>query len=223
MQSSGVESHSALGSEERYPAFLSRVYNKVQADSPNITPEQALALSLKAVNDTAGPSGLVRTLLVFGVMPQIPIQPQNLPNQAERMIALVNARKEMSRIIAKERLDAALRCDVPRAAYSKIYIADEVLIYREKPFGKGVGPYIVRDIKSKKLILDTIDREINATLSVDKVNHYNLTEPSSSISVSPNEGNALSPVKKSTRSNQENKRNTPIGNPFQSQDNTQLE
>lgn len=41
---------------------------------------------VKALNDTAEPELLVPTLLVFGVMPRIPLTPTDLPSQVEHLI-----------------------------------------------------------------------------------------------------------------------------------------
>lgn len=133
---SGVESHNALGAGERYHSYLRRIYNKVRASIPSLSKKVSLALAVKASNDTAGPSGLVPSLLVFGVMPRLPIRPAALPSHVDRMRAAVLARKEMIDIVAKQRLETAANRRVPNAADSTFCINDEVLMYREKPIGK---------------------------------------------------------------------------------------
>jgi hypothetical protein len=37
----------------------------------DIDPESALQIAIKALNDSAGPDGLVSTLLVFGAYPRV--------------------------------------------------------------------------------------------------------------------------------------------------------
>lgn len=169
-QPSGVESHNALGNGERYHAFLRRVFNKVRADSPELSEELSLALSLKAVNDTAGPNGLVPTLLVFGVIPRIPLRASQLPNQIVRMNAMADARKEMEQIVARSRIAAALNWNVPKCSDQQFNVSDEVLMFREKPVGKWVGPYTIKSINNKSVVLDTGDRNILS--SVDKIRVY---------------------------------------------------
>ena len=44
-----------------------------------------------------------------------------------------SARKEMSTIIAKDRLSTAIRTNVPSAAMKDIEVGNCVLLYREKP------------------------------------------------------------------------------------------
>ena len=47
------------------------VYELFLKSFPKISKEERLALSVKCVNDTVGPDGLVPTLLVFDVYPRI--------------------------------------------------------------------------------------------------------------------------------------------------------
>lgn len=115
-QPSGVESHNEIGVGERYHSYLRRIYNKVIADDPHIDRNLALQLAAKASNDTAGPSGLVPTLLVFDVLPRIPLVPRHLPGHTSRMKALNEACKEMTRISHMARLKTAPRSNVPAAA-----------------------------------------------------------------------------------------------------------
>ena len=90
---SGVQSRNALGFGERYHSFLRQIYRMVRHDHPNLDKSYTLSLSVMAMNDTAGYHGLVPTLLVFGVMPRIPITPVDLPNQMVGMRAMARARK----------------------------------------------------------------------------------------------------------------------------------
>lgn len=86
---------------------------------------------MKAVNDTAGPNGLVPTLLVFGVFPRSLITTLDLPKQKERMAAMQAARDEMSRIISQRRISTAPRSNVPAGTSSNVCIGSKVLVYRE--------------------------------------------------------------------------------------------
>lgn len=164
---SGVESHNALGVGERYHSYLRRIYNKVRTRDPAMDPKYALQLAIKAVNDTAGPSGLVPTLLVFGVHPRIPLLAKELPDNAARMKALHEARKEMVTLSHQSKLRTASRSQVPVAADREYLMGEEVLMFREKPVGKWVGPYLICKKDGKMLTLDTGDRLIRA--SVDRV------------------------------------------------------
>ncbi|KAF1828306.1 hypothetical protein BDW02DRAFT_652134 [Decorospora gaudefroyi] len=62
-----VEAHQSIGKVERYHAAIRRAFDVISADIGNaVTPEHTLQMAVKAVNDTAGPDGLIPTLLVFG-------------------------------------------------------------------------------------------------------------------------------------------------------------
>lgn len=85
---SGVKNRKALGSGERYHALLRQEFKKVRADAPGIPEDHHIFRAVKPVSDTAGPSGLFPTLLFFGAMSRIPVQPKGQHNQAERMKAM---------------------------------------------------------------------------------------------------------------------------------------
>ncbi|CDF33317.1 unnamed protein product [Chondrus crispus] len=167
---SGVEEHNALGEGERYHAYLRQVYNKFKADFPTIDAEYALQIAIKAVNDTAGPRGLVPTLLVFGIAPRTLVSPLDLPHQKKRMQALVTARNEMARTIAQRRINTALSSNVPAAAASDMTIGTYVLVHRESPVSKWIGPYRICDTFGKHVFFDVKGRFVK--FSVDKVKPY---------------------------------------------------
>lgn len=178
LQPSSVESHNALGVGERHHFFLRRIYNKVKTDTPRLSGRQALSLSIKAINDTARPNGLVPTLLVLGVMPRLPIRPHNLPEQVLRMKAIKEARDEAVKLVAQTRLATAVASNAPAAASKDIKIGEEALMFREKPGAKWSGLFMVANIGGKMLTLDSGDRTWMA--SIDKVKRYQerASEPS---------------------------------------------
>lgn len=66
-----VEAHWSIGKVERYHAPLRRAYEIMRTELNSSTSDAAvLQMAVKAVNDTAGPDGLVPTLLVFGAYPR---------------------------------------------------------------------------------------------------------------------------------------------------------
>lgn len=90
---SGVESHNTLAAGERHHAFLRTIYRKVRADHLSLPQAAALSTAVPAMNQTTSPRGLVPTLLVFGIVPRMPVAPMSLPAQRERMQAIVAARQ----------------------------------------------------------------------------------------------------------------------------------
>ena len=150
-KSSGVQSYNSLGVSERYHSFLRQIYRKVRDAKPSISPQNALMLAVKAMNDSAGPQGLVPTVLILGVMPRIPVVPSELPDQISRMTAMHSVRKEMAAVIAREHLNTATRANVPVAAMKDIMVGADVLVYREKPENNWIGPSKVLENNEKVL------------------------------------------------------------------------
>ena len=132
--------------------------------------QNALMLAIKAMNDSAGPQGLVPTLSIFGVMPRIPVVPSELPEQISRMPAMHSARKEMAAVIAKDRLSTAIRANVPAAAMKNTKIVSDVFVYRENPEDKWIGPFKVLDNDDKVLRIDVKGSPMQ--VSLDKVKLY---------------------------------------------------
>jgi len=64
-----VEAHNSVGKVERYHAPLRRAYEIISSELEDASEELTLQMAVKAVNDSAGPDGLVPTLLVFGAYP----------------------------------------------------------------------------------------------------------------------------------------------------------
>jgi hypothetical protein len=56
---------------EQYHGPLRRVYQIIIVEIPDINKDIALQMAFKAINDSAGPDGLVPTLLVFGAYPRM--------------------------------------------------------------------------------------------------------------------------------------------------------
>ena len=132
LQFSGVESHNSIAKGERYHAPLRRIYQLLTENNPNLSNTLALRYAIKGINDTANIDGLVPSLLVFGVVPYFPLSNRILPNQRSRLQAIVDARLEMGRIVAEQRIYRALKSKLPRAVVHDIKAGDDVIVYREK-------------------------------------------------------------------------------------------
>jgi len=167
---SGIESHNALGTGERYHAFLRSIYRRVRMEHPTVPADGALSLAVSALNQTAGPRGLVPVLLVFGVLPRTPITPLPLPVQRERMAAAVTARKEMRAHVSKARVTMALKSPVPAAAGRAVAPGEKVLVYREPPVDEWVGPYAVV-MQQDKTVWLAIDGHLKQ-FAVDKIKPF---------------------------------------------------
>ena len=97
-----VESHGTVGMVEKYHTPLRRDWNVIEMDIParNETERSAnLQTAVKAVNDSAGPNGLVPTLLVFGAMPRLgPPYDAATETTTRRAAAVRRAIKELNRL-----------------------------------------------------------------------------------------------------------------------------
>ena len=121
---SRVESHIALGAGEKFR----QIYRNVRADHPKVAHDNALSLLVKSMKEIAGPSELCLRLLVFGVLPRMPLATKDLPEKRERMNAMTTASSEMVKHAARARLSTARRIYVPGAAYSEIEAECDVLV-----------------------------------------------------------------------------------------------
>ena len=103
-----VEAYNSIGIVERYYSPLRRAYRIISVELPDITKEIALQMAFKAINDSAGPNGLIPTLLVFGVYPRI--TESNAPNATVilRTTVLKKAIEEIKKLRAKRQVADAL-------------------------------------------------------------------------------------------------------------------
>ncbi len=77
-----VEAHWLIAKVEKYHTRVRHAYDIIQAEIRRIISKNAiLQMVFKAVNNIAGPDGLVPTLLVFGVYPCIVMDSPPLPLQ----------------------------------------------------------------------------------------------------------------------------------------------
>lgn len=112
-------------------------------DEPKVEPDFLLALSVKALNDTARPRSLVPILFFFGVMPKLPTSTKrDHLSQIERFRVASAGRYEYEKIISKERVQLALRKKEPPAHDKKYQPGDFVYVYREG-IKQYTGPHMV--------------------------------------------------------------------------------
>jgi hypothetical protein len=66
-----VKAYNFIGMVERYHSLIWRAYQIIVSEIPELNKDMALQMAFKAINDSAGPDGLVLMLLVFGAYPRI--------------------------------------------------------------------------------------------------------------------------------------------------------
>lgn len=108
-------------------------------------------------------------------MPCLPVHPRELPNQKERMDAWHSTRLRMAKLIARMRLYTKANTNAPAAADSTLLIEDTVLVYRDSPISKWVGPLrvIYIDEKAVSLIYDGKRKGF----SIDRCKRYQVPMP----------------------------------------------
>lgn len=155
-----TESHNSLSICERYHSIIRRVFNRLKCDFPALNNNTKLAVTTHAVNNTAGPDGLVPTLLLFGTTPRISLP--NLcnmgPTNRARFKAMDAARREMETITAQRRVKLALKHNIGPDS-PQYEFGDKVRCYREK-HKKWMGPYIVHSFDNNRTVHVTINNEI---------------------------------------------------------------
>jgi len=90
-----VKAHNSIGIVERYHGPVRRAYSIISTEIQDIDKEMVLQMAFKAVNDTAGPDGLVPTLLVYGALPRMVEYDTPSPTVAQRSAALKKAMMEI--------------------------------------------------------------------------------------------------------------------------------
>jgi hypothetical protein len=156
-----VEAHWAVGKIERAHAPLRRTYEILKAELGHSTEdEDILQMATKALNDTAGPNGLVPTLLVFGAYPRINDTSPPSPD----IIARAKAIQKATKMLRAERD----RANVNRATNTRngprsheilqLPLGTEVLAWREKT--GWTGPYEIKSIEGQDVVLHLENKPI---------------------------------------------------------------
>jgi len=136
-----VEAHNSVGKVERYHAPLRRAYEIISSELEDASEELTLQMAVKAVNDSAGPDGLVPTLLVFGAYPRMTDDSPPSPSVVQRAEAICKATKEVRRLYATRQVNDALgmRNGPNTSTTLDLPLQSEVRVWREK--GGWSGPH----------------------------------------------------------------------------------
>ena len=145
-----------LGKLERYHGPLRRAYEVITADlqGTGTTAEYTLQMAVKAVNDTAGPDGLVPTLLVFGTYPRMTDSSPPSPSIEARANVVRKAMAEVRKLKVKRQVDGALATrNCPNTLDTlNLPLQSEVKVWREH---RGwTGPHTLLSRNSEKCTVD---------------------------------------------------------------------
>jgi hypothetical protein len=130
-----IEAHYSIGKIERYYALIKRAYEIVTAELGNSASfENALQMAVKAVNDTAGPDGLVPTLLVFGTFPRVSHNSPPSPSITTRAKAIRRAMAEIRKLKAEQQVTNAFaaRNGPNMENVLRLLLQSEIRVFREK-------------------------------------------------------------------------------------------
>lgn len=141
-----VEAHNSIGMVERYHGPIRRAYQIIAVELPDIDRDMALQMAFKAISDTAGPDGLVPTLLVFGAYPRMVESDAPSRTITQRAIAIKKAMAEVQKLRAERQIADALnmRNGPNTDAIHDLPPNSPVLVWREGNTGQSGhwdGPY----------------------------------------------------------------------------------
>lgn len=143
-----IEAHWSIGMVERYHLMLRRTYEIVcqHMAGTKLNKNMLLQIAVKAVNDSAGPDGLVPTLLVYGAYPKMTELDPPSPNIAQRAIAIQKAMEEVGKLHASRQVNEALntRNGPSTAPFYDLPINSNVFVWCEGNMnrnGQWTGPY----------------------------------------------------------------------------------
>jgi hypothetical protein len=120
------------------------------------------------MNDTAGPHGLVPSLLLFGVIPLIPGEEKCFPDQSRRSEAMVIAREEYRQIVSRSRVRVALPRKPPPAANYCFIHKHPVYVYRENE-RHWTGPHLVVSSDAKQVFVAFGERKVARSFNMTQV------------------------------------------------------
>ena len=138
-----VEAHNSIGKVERYHAPLRRSYEILVQElaDERVDKEAILQIAVKAMNNIAGPDGLVPTLLVFGAYPQMTSYEGPSTGIVKRAEAIRTAMNEVQKLNAKHQVQDTLvmRNGPDTSDIHKLPLMSDILVWREKE--GWTGPY----------------------------------------------------------------------------------
>lgn len=173
-----VEAHHSIGKVERYHAPIRRAYDVISADlGRSIAAEHVLQMAVKAVNDTAGPDGLVPTLLVFGTYPRLSKTSPPSPSITARGAAIHKAMNEVRKIKTKRQVNEALatRNGPDITDVLQLPIPSDVKVWRENTGWSGPHQMIAIHTGKKAVIVEVNDRQIVFRITSVRPYHGNDT------------------------------------------------
>jgi hypothetical protein len=154
-----VEAHHSIGKVERYHVPIRRAFNILKEELPDASTEGILQMAVKAVNDTAGPNGLVPTLLVFGAYPRMTREAPPSPSITQRAEAIQKAMKELRHLQAKRQVTEGLGMRNGPTPISTLPLQSQVIVWRENLGWKG--PFTLLAAQGQTCLVEVNGRPVS--------------------------------------------------------------
>jgi hypothetical protein len=103
-----VKAHNSIGKVKRYYSLLQQAYKILSSELPSANKKAILQITVKAVNDLAGPDGIVPILLIFKAYPCITKDSLPSPFITKQTKAIYKAIKKVRRLYAKQQVNNTL-------------------------------------------------------------------------------------------------------------------
>jgi hypothetical protein len=153
-----TEAHWSIGKTKRYHAPLCRAWDILHVElAGTMSDEAILQMAVKAINNTAGPDGLVPTLLVFGAYPHMTTESPPSPSMVKRSEAIQKATKALRKIAAERQVADALNTRNGPATEDvlALLLQSEVLVWRESDGWNG--PYKIISIDGHNVTVNMVN------------------------------------------------------------------
>jgi hypothetical protein len=163
-----IKAHNSVGQVKRYYTPLRHAYEIIQDELENehINKEIMLQMAVKAINNSAGPDGIVPTLLIFGAYPRLTKIDPPSPSVTKRAEAICAATKEVRRLYAERQVKDALAIrNGPNTKNTlDLPLQLNVRVWRKK---KGwTGPYKLIATKEETCTIDMSQGPVKFRLTV---------------------------------------------------------
>jgi hypothetical protein len=118
---------------ERYYTPLRQAFKIITKELPRVSKQFVLKIAIKAINNTAGPDGLIPTLLVFSTYPRIATTDTPSFTVIKRGKAITKAIKQIAELHTKRQVTDVLRQQnkLNISNTLDVLISKNVLIYRK--------------------------------------------------------------------------------------------
>ena len=130
-----TEAHYRIGKVERAHSVLRSVYQKLKIDLPEISKEDRLSLSFRALNDVPSTvTGVTPTMLVFGIRPKLP--GRNRDNSLAKRAQVVEDCTKLAKKMISRRL---IRDSTNKKEFNMMHVekvrqltkGDKIVVWRE--------------------------------------------------------------------------------------------